>query len=53
MKVQPQLHKLESSDGTTMFASGPCHRDSEMSDSEFQHEYANVLGINVSWLTGG
>jgi N-acetylglucosaminyldiphosphoundecaprenol N-acetyl-beta-D-mannosaminyltransferase len=46
--VQPQLHNLESSDGTTRFASDPRHKVFSVSDSEFQHEYANVLGINVS-----
>ena len=48
MKGQPQVHELESSDGKTRCACGPCYDGSRMSDPDFQHEYANVLGVNVS-----
>ena len=48
MKHHSSLQKIEPSEGTTRFASDACCDVSGTSDSEFEHDCANVLGINVS-----
>jgi N-acetylglucosaminyldiphosphoundecaprenol N-acetyl-beta-D-mannosaminyltransferase len=45
---QRQLPKGGSTDGTTALPNDPSREVSMTSNSEFAHEYANVLGVNVS-----
>jgi N-acetylglucosaminyldiphosphoundecaprenol N-acetyl-beta-D-mannosaminyltransferase len=50
---QRQLQERGASDGAARSAIGLCDEVSAVSNSEFVHEYANVLGVNVSAIDLG
>jgi N-acetylglucosaminyldiphosphoundecaprenol N-acetyl-beta-D-mannosaminyltransferase len=50
---QRQLQERGASDGAARSAIGLCDEVSAASNSEFVHEYANVLGVNVSAIDLG
>ncbi|HSY35858.1 MAG TPA: WecB/TagA/CpsF family glycosyltransferase [Acidobacteriaceae bacterium] len=48
MTGSPQAPELGSMDGIVTIPNGGCNEAVAVGDSEFVHEYANVLGVNVS-----